>query len=339
MFRLGIVIDDNWRFFSELYEDLENHYNPKIFKKRTFNLPIFNARINRLLFDRDLNTFLKSNDVILFEWANELLATATQLPKQSAIVVRLHRYEMYEWVNRINWELVDKIILVSRAKEKEFINRFPSLVNKTIVIPVGINTNRFETKVKKFNGNIGILCDLKPRKRVYDLILGFYELLQKDNSFHLHIGGGPDSVYDDYYLAILDVINMLKLQEKVTLYGNVTETEKWYQNIDIFISNSYSEGLQVAPMEAMASGCYCLSHFWNGADELLPKKYLFFSSDELNQKILQYSSKSEGEKQEILSFMRNHVCENFNIESVKNKIRTVLEDTANTIIAKDGSRQ
>ena len=57
--------------------------------------------------------------MVFFEWASVLLANATHLQKQSGIVTRLHRYEMYHSVEWVNWEAVDKIILVSQAK-KEF---------------------------------------------------------------------------------------------------------------------------------------------------------------------------------------------------------------------------
>ena len=114
----------------------------------------------------------------------------------------------------------------------------------------------------------------------------------------MHIAGGMDQSFEDYYYALQSIVADLGIQEKVTFYGNVKETWDWYHKIDIFISNSYSEGLQVAPMEAMASGCYCLSHRWRGADELLPQEYLYFTDTELREKILQYCVTSEEKKLE-----------------------------------------
>jgi hypothetical protein len=81
-------------------------------------------------------------------------------------------------------------------------------------------------------------------------------------------------------------------------------------------------------MEAMASGCYCLSHYWTGANELLPAENLYVSHTELCQKIMQFSAKSADEKKDIADFMRQYACDNFDIEPVKAKIRTVLEEAA-----------
>jgi glycosyltransferase involved in cell wall biosynthesis len=328
---IGIAIEETWRFFNEIYADLSSHYITSLFKKRYFNFPFLNSRINRQLYHRDLQSFMRANDLVFFEWASELLFTATQFQKHCRIITRLHRYEMYQWVDKIKWDAVDKIILVSQSKKREFIERFPDQEHKLVVIPVGIDVNKFQPNSKSYHGDIGILCDLTPRKRVYDLILTFYELTKVNNGLHLHIGGGPQDYYGDYYLAILDLIKNLNIKDKIILYGNVEDTKNWYHNIDIFISNSYSEGLQVAPMEAMASGCYCLSHHWTGADELLPETNLFYTDKELQEKILNYSNSSESEKQLKREYMRFLVCEKFDIEQVKIRIRSIIDEVGANI--------
>ncbi len=323
--KIGIANEETWSFLNGINEELTSYHQIALFKRRTISLPIFNTRINRQLFHKDLIDFMRANKVVFFEWASELLATATHLPKFCGIVTRLHRYEMYEWVDKINWEAVDKIILVCHAKEHEFINRFPEYASKIVVIPEAVDPNKFEFSNKAFNGDIGILCHLTPRKRVYELILTFYELIRQKKGLHLHIGGGPHIAYSDYYDALQNLVEKLNLQDKVTFYGNVTDTPGWYRKIDIFVSNSYSEGLQVALMEAMASRRYCLSHQWSGAKELLPKPYLYYTDNQLIEKIGDYCDASQSVKDEQTEFMRSLICENFNIAHTKVQIREVIE--------------
>jgi glycosyltransferase involved in cell wall biosynthesis len=324
--KVGVANEETWGFFNEIYDELKTHYQTSIFRRREFKLPVFYTRINRSVYHRDLQNFMKTNDVVFFEWASELLATATHLRKTCRIVTRLHRYEMYQWANHINWDAVDKVILVSKAMQEEFVERFPEHSFKSVVSSPSTSLQKFSYKPKTFHADIGILCHLTPRKRVYDLILTFYELLQKNSDFHLHVAGGQNSAYEDYYKALHHLVQDLRLQDKVTFYGHLPDPSDWYSQIDIFVSNSYSEGLQVAPMEAMASGCYCLSHRWRGADELLPEEYLFVSNSELQEKILTYSATSETYKTEQRVFMRQTACREFDIEKTKRQICSVIDE-------------
>jgi glycosyltransferase involved in cell wall biosynthesis len=328
MIRLGIAIQETWDFFDEIYSDLKTHYPTMLFERRSWQLPIFHTRINRYIFSHDMRTFLRANDVVFFEWASELLAAATRMPKTCRIVTRLHRYELYEWAEKVNWCAVDKIILVSKAKQREFAVRFPDQASKIVVSFPSISLNKFTLRPKTFSGDIGTLCHLTPRKRIYELILAFHELSQKVSGFRLHIAGGSEPAYQDYLIALQYLVRELDLEDKVIFYGNVPDSWDWYHKIDIFISNSYSEGMQVAPMEAMASGCYCLSHHWDGANELLPEDQLYYTTSELVEKITNYSQLSELEKQNRRSSMHSMACEKFDIEITKRQIRDIIGEVS-----------
>jgi glycosyltransferase involved in cell wall biosynthesis len=282
-------------------------------------------RVNRLFHRRNMQEFMRQNRVVLFEWASGLLATATHLPKTCGIVTRLHRYELYQWADQINWDAVDSIILVSEMKRQEFVARFPAQRDKIVVIPEAVSLQRFRLHLKPFGGDIGIMCHLRPRKRVYDLVLTFYELLKQNPTLHLHIAGGKAAGFDEYHYAIHSLVRRLNLESKVTFYGHVDKPEEWYRKVDILISNSYSEGLQVTPIEAMASGCYCLSHQWEGADELFPPENLFFSSNELSEKILRYCDLTEVERKMARICAYATIREQFNVDKTKVQIRQLVE--------------
>ena len=335
---IGIAIEETWDFLNEIYADLSEHHQTTLFERRKVDPPFFKERLNRYLFHRDLERLMQNSDVVFFEWASHLLAAATALPKTCGIVTRLHRYEMYQWVDRINWDAVDKIILVSQAKQREFAARFPEQRAKTVVITEAVDPVKFQFSPKPYAGDIGILCHLTPRKRVYDLLMTFYELIQQNDAFHLHIGGGAHPSHGEYYLALQEAVRDLNLTDKVTFYGNVSDTANWYPKVDIFISNSYSEGLQVSPMEAMACGCYCLSHHWAGADELLPEDNLYYTNRELQEKILRYAETPESEKQMQKKKMRTIVVETFNIDRTKVQIRQLIEKVGAGTVSRNGSR-
>ncbi len=328
--RLGIAIEETWSFLHEIYEDLAKHHQVSLFERREFTLPVFNARISNTMFQRDLQQFLNENDAVFFEWASGLLAAASHLPKSSGIVTRLHRYELYRWADRVNWDNVDRIIVVTEAKRREFTDKFPEQAAKVLVIPEAVSLDKFQPKPRQFNGDIGILSHLRPRKRIYDLILTFYELSQQRPDLHLHIGGGKASGFAEYHAAIHNLVHKLGLESQVTFYEHVDDPQDWYHNIDILISNSYSEGLQVTLLEAMASGRYCLSHDWDGVEDLLPPEYLFLTGSELIQKILHYCEMPEEVRQQHQARMRALVEDMCDIDVTKVQIRRLLEEVEAT---------
>lgn len=326
--RLGVVNPESWAFMEDVLAEFSEHHRTAIFRPRSSRSPILGARIDRYLLRKGLTHFLQSNDVVFFEWASELLAEASRLPKTSGLVARLHRYELYQWADRVHWEAVDRLILVSQAKRTEFLSRFPSAIDKIDVIPEAISPMSFPLRRKQFNGDLGILCHLSPRKRVYDLILAFHELMSTGGNYRLHIGGGLHSRYPEYLPVLRSLVERLGLEDQVLFYGPIQKPADWYRRIDIFISNSYSEGLQVSPMEAIAAGCYCLSHHWDGAEELLPGDQLFYSERELIKKIRRYAAMVPEEREKLQATLRDQVLARFDIREIAPKIRQVVEEVA-----------
>ena len=324
--RLGIAIEETWDFFNEIYADLEAHHQTTLYERRPLRLPLVGRRLAPYWFRRDLQAFLQRQDAVFFEWASELLATASTLPKTCGIVARLHRYELYQWADRIDWNTVDRLIVVSQAKVREFAAAFPAQTHKVVMIPEAVSVKRFQPIAKPFAGDIGILCHMRPRKRVYELVLAFHELLGHNPGFHLHIGGGRAGGFAEYDEAVRQLVDRLGLGDKVTFYGHVSEPEHWYRNIDIFISNGYSEGLQVSLLEAMASGRYCLSHHWDGADELLPGGQLTSPTASWSGR---FSSRvAAGGAAAGAGPHGGHRCDGYDVDVTKVAIRRVIEEAA-----------
>jgi glycosyltransferase involved in cell wall biosynthesis len=328
MMEIGIAISDNDspRVLQDIYQELALHNNVDIFKFRKFKSPIFYYRIDRILRKYDLAHYMQNKDVVYFEWASDLLAYASNFKKTCGIVTRLHRYEMFQWVDKINWSFVDKLIVLSDAMALKFELLYPKEAHKVVVIPWAIYPDKYILKPDTFSLNIGTLCEITPRKRVYELILSFSLLIKKNNDIRLHIGGDIDRWSKDYYDAILYLIRNLGLQDRVYLDGKISDVPNWLKQIDVFVSNSFSEGIQSALLEAMATGCYCLSHHWDGAEEILPVEQLFFTDEELLDKLSLYFESPENRKVEYKDQMRRVVCGKFNNTLLVPKIRSVIED-------------
>lgn len=331
MRKLGILVgEDNWTFFREIYAYLSDQYETEVYEERTFNTPLLYGRLNRWAFRRRVLSLLNSSDVCFFEWASDLLAPASNLQKRCSVVTRLHSFELYQWGQEINWGFVDRIILVSEAMRRRFGELFPHELQKVHVVRNGVSLSKFAPNPRReFAFHLGMLCGITPIKRIYEVVLLMHALRKQGYNARLHIAGAPKGD-PRYATAVHRLVEKLRLDDIVRFYGHVSAPEAWLDQIDIFISNSYWEGHQVALVEAMASGCYCLSHAWDGAEEVLPADNLFVTETELREKIVEYAELTEGSRRERRQIMRDIACAKFDLEETKARIREVVEEAVAT---------
>lgn len=332
MKKLGVLVGErgDWKFFREIFDEFDRHYQTIVFKEKHLNIPLLYGRLNRWIYQNGIRDVLKKSDLCFFEWASELLVEATHMPKYCPIVTRLHSYELYAWAPKVNWDHVDRIIFVSQAMRDKFVHDYPAHASKTEVVYIASSTERFTPVEHNFGFNLGMLCSIHPRKRIYEVIMMVNNLKEKGYQPKLHIAGGRihGGDLDEYYIATLRLVEKLNLQNDVKFYDHVAEPASWLGNMDIFISNSYWEGLQTSLVEAMAAGCYCLSHFWDGADEALPTENIYSDENELQRKIIDYYNLPDEEKLKRKSRMRITACEQFNIDKNKLRICEILDEIA-----------
>lgn len=328
---IGILVGEKgkWTFFNEIYEDLCGHYKTEVFAEKNYCVPLLNGQINRWAYQKRIRSMLRRNDLCFFEWSSELLATASHMPKYCPIMTRLHSYEITYWAPKINWDHVDKVILLSQSMKQKFAESCPDHAYKATVVHNGVSLVKFSPRSQReFQFTLGMLCNIHPIKRIYEVVILIHKLKKSGYKPTLHIAGArwEGGYFDDYFWAINRAIVKLGLSDSVTLHGHIDDTAAWLQGIDIFISNSYWEGQQMALLEAMATGCFCLSHFWDGAEEVLPADNLFVTDDELQNRIILYSNLTESERQKRKVLMRALVGENFDIDQQKIKIRRNIDE-------------
>lgn len=329
---VGVLVGErgNWTFFQDIYVDLARYYETRVYVDKAYNTPLLYGRLNRWAVRHRIRSLLRHSDLCFFEWASELLAIATQMPKYCPIVTRLHAFELFAWGPRINWDRVDKVVVVSNAMARRLTERYPQCVGKTCVIYNGVPLPRFTPALRRSGLELGMLCAVTPIKRVYEAVLTLDELRREHGlAARLHIAGSwsGDWIAEDYHEALRSLIRRLGLDEHVIFHGYVRDVPGWLQQIDIFISNSYREGQQVALLEAMAAGCCCYSHVWDGADEVLPSEYLYTTDAQLQAKVVEYARQSGEERRVRRARMRGIAEERFDIDTTQAKIRAVIDET------------
>jgi glycosyltransferase involved in cell wall biosynthesis len=325
MKKIGIVCND-WQFFRNKYEALKKLFDVRTFRQSQTNIPI--ERYQSFLYKKRLLRLMRWSELTFFEFANKPLVVASHLKKVSKIVVRLHRYEVFKWAGQIDWRNIDQIVFVCDAMRNRFLNKFPPMYNKTIVIYNDIDTEIFLPQKRKIYNAIGIAGEITPRKRVYELILIFYELTKIFPELSLRICG--PSFYDEvYYKLIKEIVDKLDLNKKVIFDGHLKtkfEMVNWYNKIDILICNSIHESFHYTSHEAMACECYTLSYIWDGAEEFFEEDQMYTTNSDLIDKIKGYYFLDTKTREQLTHRLRNKIIDKYDSKKQVKKLVTLIKD-------------
>lgn len=200
--------------------------------------------------------------------------------------------------------------------------------DKFEVSPLGIDTERFSPAPKRDHPKtVEILSvgRLVPMKGHSLLIKAFAQLDQKTQPVRLTIvGTGPEQK------NLEKQISDLGLTKKITMTGqlNHPQVEKMYNEADIFVQSSFSEGIPIVLMEAMAKEIPCVSTFVNGIPELIQHEidgFLVAPSDVAGlTAILEKLIKDPQLRQRYGSSGRKRVIEKYNINSNTDRLAEIL---------------
>lgn len=158
--------------------------------------------------------------------------------------------------------------------------RFPA--NKTIVIPSGIELERFsknidanEAKDKldldKDKKYLGLIGRLDPQKGQF-LLLEAFNLI-KDEIDHdlVFLGESTHGEHSNYVSQLKDFAQENNFENRVCFRSFMKDTENFYAAIDVFVMATKSETFGMVTIEAIASGCKILGSNSGGTSEILKK--------------------------------------------------------------------
>jgi colanic acid/amylovoran biosynthesis glycosyltransferase len=166
---------------------------------------------------------------------------------------------------KIQWSAF--IVAISSYNKRQICVQNHDSEDKIYVVPCGTDTAQFRPNLKPRTGTTLLtVASLKPVKD-YPTLIGACKILKTLNEcFRLIIvGEGPDRP------KIEKLINKWGLNKIVTLVGAVPSSRinKFYDKADIFVLASYSEGIPVVLMEAMAKQIPVIATKITGIPELV----------------------------------------------------------------------
>lgn len=137
------------------------------------------------------------------------------------------------------------------------------------------------------------------------------------------VGDGPDDE------MLRNKINELNMQGKIELPGMLSDTVSVYKRIDIFLLTSDFEGLPLAIMEAMSTGCVPVVSNVGGIKQLqfdgFGYKFDEFNADEIAKIIVAYAFDKERFKNESLK-ARAFVEANYSLTKQVHEIVDLYKD-------------
>lgn len=216
--------------------------------------------------------------------------------------------------------LSDKVFCTS---DKAFTKRF----SKTILMPVGIDTDIFKyeirsTKYERLKDSILFLSRMSPIKRP-DLLIGALKVLKSKNiDFVCNFYGEALPKDQKYFESLKEKVKNINLEDNVRFNGAVPnyETPQVYNEHGIFINLTPSGSLDKTILEAGACGCIpiVINDFFKDIFE--PEMLAKDDAEDLAEKISFWLAADPIKIEEVKTKIRQYVLENHSLDSLIKKL-------------------
>lgn len=155
-------------------------------------------------------------------------------------------------------ERMSKVITVSNAIKKDILGNKPFKDDFIQVIPMGVDTQRFRLKLINYQSKpqYSLLFVGKGNKsKGFDVLIESMIILKKLN-YNISLVAITQSIDND----LLNSLDSNFLNDFIKFTGRIPniKTVDYYNNSDIFVLPSLSEGWPVVVMEALSCGCICI---------------------------------------------------------------------------------
>ena len=249
------------------------------------NCPIYNLKLQSFLSLKivskafEFRRFLKENEIdVIQAYFPDSMFFASIVGKLSGVpVVFGARRNIGHWMKPwdkikakfLNRFFIDKILANAKACEKAVIEQENAKPENVIVIPNGIETERFESisTWMPINANnprrIGVVGNIKPVKGTDVLIEAAKIVLQRFPDVQFEIAG--DGQFDFYNKMITDC----GIADNFKLLGSLSDIPAFLKTLDIAVLPSRAEGLSNGLLEYMAAGRPCIATNVGGNGELI----------------------------------------------------------------------
>lgn len=196
---------------------------------------------------------------------------------------------------------------------------------KTVLMPVGIDLNRFKplNEYKKKPHSILFLSRMAPIKKPDLLIEALNVLSKKGIIFSASFYGNPEIKDELFYESLKEKVNNYKLGDKIKFYEGIPneKTIEVYNLHEIFVNLSSSGMYDKTIFEAMACGCVVLVSNDNLKGNI-DDKFIFNneSLEDLVSKLESLLNLSDLQKKNMGSIFREYALNNHSLTALSQSL-------------------
>jgi glycosyltransferase involved in cell wall biosynthesis len=221
----------------------------------------------------------------------------------------------------------DAVICLTENYQKELTDKYHPKV-PTVVIPNGINTEKFHPSILKSSEQIilGMASRMIPGKDHPILLKSFKKVIETFPTAHLNIAGIGETLDE-----IQQLTRSLGLENHVSFLGMLDEENliKFYKELNLYVLATKSETMSTAILQAMASGLPVISSNIQNNAELIDdgeNGWLYTPNDEhhLTEIILNVLSNPENAMR-VGKNARIKVVENYSAQSMSARYTALLK--------------
>ena len=238
------------------------------------------------------------------------------------LVDRIRSYVLL-YLSKI-WEHSHQVIVISESIQ-EWLANLNSKVS-SVVIEYGIEVPFVDNIASFAEYNIGFLGKLNKNKGIEDLLSAFKELGINSNSKDLNIKllvGGVG--HEAYVNKLKDTVK----GENVDFLGYVTDRKDFFSSLNLFVFPSYSEGLGLVLLEAMAHRVLSLTRDVTPMNKIIKHQetgFLFETNDDLKIQILNIMKLDNDTETKIQKNALETIENSYSIIQMYSSINKVYKD-------------
>jgi glycosyltransferase involved in cell wall biosynthesis len=241
---------------------------------------------------------------------------------------------LYKIFNKISLFICDYNIFISNDQKKQITSHiktnnpvtiYSSLDKNHLTLYSELKKSLFEQKFKNltFTTTTWLTKSNIKRKGLLETLESLESLNEIEFKFYICGKKG------DGYEYLLDIIDKLKIKNKIKLITDISENDKLklLKSTNIYIQPSYCEGLGNAVIEAMSVGCVPLVSRYTAQPEIVDDYGLIVSQinkEEIARKIFDYLNLKEEEKISYHISVLDYCHDKFSFETHCNELSNLI---------------